>query len=116
MAERLESGGSGQRFVLIGDPQVPSEPYQPIRTAVIILVVVLGTGAGIVLATIIDSLDSTVKSSRDILVITGAPALAVVPFLENLAERRMRTGKNVAVIGLLLASIAAAIAISQTSG
>jgi uncharacterized protein involved in exopolysaccharide biosynthesis len=116
MAERLESGGSGQQFVLIGEPQIPGEPYQPIRAAILILVVILGAGAGVVLATIIDTLDSTVKSSRDILVITGAPALAVVPFLENPAERRMRTSQNVAVIGLLVISLAMAVFFSQMSG
>ena len=116
MAERLETGGRGQRFVLIGEPQVPAKPYQPIRVAILILVVVLGAGTGVILATLIDTLDSTVKSSREILVITGAPALAVVPYLENPSERRTRVGKNVAVIGLMVLSVAAAIVISQTLG
>ena len=116
MAERLETGGSGQRFVLTGEPQVPDKPYQPIRTAILILVVVLGAGTGIILATIMDMLDNTVKSSRDILVITGAPALAVVPYLENATESRARTAKNVAFISLLVFSVAGAVVISQVLG
>jgi succinoglycan biosynthesis transport protein ExoP len=116
MAERLESGGRGQRLVLIGEPQIPAEPYQPIRAAILILVVVLGVGGGIVFATIVDTLDNTVKSSREILAITGAPALAVIPLLESAAERRVRTTKNVAVIGLLVASLVGAITVSQVLG
>jgi uncharacterized protein involved in exopolysaccharide biosynthesis len=116
MAERLESGGRGQRLVLIGEPQIPAEPYQPIRTAILILVVVLGIGGGIILATVIDTLDNTVKSSREILAITGAPALAVIPFLENDSERRIRRTKNTAAIGALVMSLAGAILISQVLG
>lgn len=116
MAERLESGGRGQRLVLIGEPQIPAEPYQPIRAAILILVVVLGVGGGIVLATIIDTLDNTVKSSREILAITGAPALAVIPFLENKSERRIRTTMNVSVIALLVMSLVGAIIVSQVFG
>jgi uncharacterized protein involved in exopolysaccharide biosynthesis len=116
MAERLESGGSGQRLVLISEPQIPTEPYQPIRAAILILVVVLGIGGGIILATVIDTLDNTVKSSREILAITGAPALAVIPFLENDSERRVRRAKNTAAIGALVMSLAGAILISQVLG
>jgi uncharacterized protein involved in exopolysaccharide biosynthesis len=116
MAERLESGGRGQRLVLIGEPQISASPHQPIRTAVFILVIVLGLGTGIILATIVDTLDRTVKSSREILAITGLPALAVIPYLENPSELRARTFKNAGVIGLLAASLIGAVVISLMIG
>jgi uncharacterized protein involved in exopolysaccharide biosynthesis len=116
MAERLESGGGGQRLILIGDPQMPDGPYQPIRAAIVVLAIVLGVGAGVIVATLVDTLDDTIKSSRDLLMVAGTPALAVIPYLENESERRTRVGKNFAVIGLLVISIITAIVISQFFG
>ena len=59
MAERLETGGAAERFTLIGNAQVPANPYKPNRTAILLLVIVLGLGGGMILATFLDTLDDT---------------------------------------------------------
>ena len=116
MAERLEAGGAGERFTLIGNAQVPANPYKPNRTAIILLVVVLGLGGGIILATFLDTLDDTVKDAKEVFQLGGVPALAVVPYLETPQEKRARVLLNSGMIGLVIASMVIAVVISQTVG
>lgn len=116
IAERVETGGAGKRFSLIAAPVVPQDSERPNRTAILMLVLVLGLGAGIITATVVDTLDDTVKSSRELLSISGSPALAVIPFLESDSERRQRLSRNAAAAGLIVASIAIAVLIAKTVG
>ena len=116
MAERLEAGGGAERFTLIGSPQVPSNPYKPNRTAIIMLVFVLGLGGGMILATFLDTLDDTVKDAKEVFRLGGVPALAVVPYLETPAEHRSRVMVNSGAVALLVATLIAAFVISQTVG
>lgn len=116
MAERLETGGSGERFTLTGSPQLPGSPYKPNRTAIVMLVLVLGLGGGIVLATFLDTLDDTVKDAKEVFRLGGVPALAVVPYLETPQEQRQRMMLNSGAIALLLVSFVVAFVITQTVG
>jgi uncharacterized protein involved in exopolysaccharide biosynthesis len=102
-AEKLESGGSGDRFTIIEPARVPVSPYKPNRPAIILLGIVLAAGIGLVLATVVDTFDETVKSSRDVLRLIGAPPLAVVPYLESDAEQRHRFVVNISMVALVAA-------------
>ncbi|MEM7503400.1 MAG: Wzz/FepE/Etk N-terminal domain-containing protein [Pseudomonadota bacterium] len=116
MAERLETGGAAERFTLIGNAQVPANPFKPNRTAILLLVIVLGLGGGMILATFLDTLDDTVKDAKEVYQLGGVPALAVVPYLETPQERRSRVMLNSGMIGLLVTSMIIAVIISQTVG
>lgn len=116
MAERLETGGEAERFTLIGSAQLPANPYKPNRTAIIMLVLVLGLGGGMILATFLDTLDDTVKDAKEVFRLGGVPALAVVPYLETPAEQRSRVMVNTGAIALLIATFIAAFVITQTVG
>lgn len=116
VAERLETRGSGERLSLGSQPRVPSNPYKPNRTALLMLVIVLGAGLGIILATVLDTLDDTIKSARDLLLTGDAPALAVIPFLETAGDRRSRYSKNLSLSALVAFAFVAAIMMSVTMG
>ena len=116
MAERLEAGGGAERFTLIGSPQVPAKPFKPNRLALIMLVMVVGLGGGIILATFRDTLDDTVKNAKEVFHLGGVPALAVVPYLETPQEHRSRVMLNSGAIALLVVSFLVAFVITQTVG
>ncbi|HNP35108.1 MAG TPA: hypothetical protein PKK10_04590 [Woeseiaceae bacterium] len=96
-AQKLESQGSGDRFTIIEPARVPAEPYKPNRTAISLLAFVLACGVGVVLAMILDTLDDTVKSTRDVLRLIDSPPLAVIPYLETQSEARKRVLANVSM-------------------
>lgn len=103
-AQKLESGGSGDRFTIIEPAVVPSKPYKPNRVAIVLLAFVLALGVGVVLAMILDTLDDTVKGTRDVMRLIGTPPMAVIPYLETAVEERQRAMAN----GMMVASVAAA--------
>lgn len=106
-AQKLESGGSGDRFTIIEPAVVPPKPYKPNRIAITLLAFVLALGVGIVLAMILDSLDDTVKGTRDVIRLIDTPPMAVIPYLETEAEARQRVMTN----GMMVATaVGAAIA------
>jgi uncharacterized protein involved in exopolysaccharide biosynthesis len=96
-AEKLESQGSGDRFTIIEPARVAAEPYKPNRMAISLLGFVLACGFGVLLAMILDTLDDTVKSTRDVLRLIDSPPLAVIPYLETEAESRKRVFANVSM-------------------
>jgi uncharacterized protein involved in exopolysaccharide biosynthesis len=75
LSERLEAESKGQRFTLVSDASLPSEPTEPNRVAIIFLGAVLAIGAGIGLAALFDALDSSIRGG---LVIASAIAVALV--------------------------------------
>ena len=103
-AQKLESGGSGDRFTIIEPARVPAEPYKPNRTAIILLAAVLALGVGLVLAMILDTLDDTVKGARDMIRLIDTPPIAVIPYLETEVETRQRAMTN----GVMVATVVGA--------
>ena len=110
MSETLESQNKGQRFTLLEAATLPSQPIEPNRFAIIFLGVVVAIGAGIGLAAIMDGLDSSVRSGRDLEVILGTTPLVAIPFIETTVDRRSRRMRQFSVMALVTMSILAVIA------
>jgi len=106
LAETMEVERKGERFTLVGEPQVPSEPVEPNRIAIAFLSLVASVGAGIGSAAIAEGLDHTVRDPRTVERILGKPPLARVPYIETRRDRlrqaTWRVGAAVAVIVLLV--------------
>jgi uncharacterized protein involved in exopolysaccharide biosynthesis len=115
-AQTLETEGGGERFTLLEAPLLPQEPFAPKRSAIVMLAFVLALGIAIGLAMVIDHLDETVKGWSELAQFTGAPPLAVIPLLENRADRRRRLAKTVAKSAFFVSGMATAygIAISMS--
>jgi uncharacterized protein involved in exopolysaccharide biosynthesis len=114
-AQTLETEGSGDRFTLLEPPVLPTTPFSPNRSVLVILVAILAVGAAIALAIVTDSLDPTLKGSADLAQVTGAPPLAVIPFLETAADRRRRLAMTVAKSTALVGGVVTAIGIAAFS-
>lgn len=115
-AEKLESGGSGDRFTIVEHANLPLEPFKPNRTAILLLAFVLACGFGIVLATVIDTMDDTIKGSRDVYRLINTPPLAVIPYLETETEQRRRVLSNVGTVALMAGSVVVAVLIARFAG
>ena len=94
IAQQLETESKGERFTLIDPPVEPQEPIKPNRPAIIVLSLILAIGAGLGYATVADSMDSTVRGAKGILLTLQVAPLAIIPYLasdrETAAKRRQR--------------------------
>ena len=107
MSETLESQNKGERFTLLEAATLPSVPVEPNRAAIIFLGVVVALGLGIGLCAILDGLDSSVRSGRDLELLLGATPLVAIPFVETAADKKNRQLRQAAVIMLIAGSIVA---------
>ena len=115
-AQVLEAGGSGERFTLIEPPRLPREPYKPNRTALTLLALVLAIGAGVVIATVLDSLDDSVKTASELAELTGIPALAMIPYVETATDQRKRLGMAIGMSTIVVGGVVAAVVIAWVMG
>jgi len=79
LARKLESGESGEKFILSGSAYLPVFPDSPNRIGIILLGFFLAgiTGIGFVVMT--EYLDKTVRSARMVAATLGVPPLVVIP-------------------------------------
>lgn len=107
LSERLEEENKGERFTLLKRAGLPSTPVQPNRPAIIILGFVLAAGAGIGIAALIDAMDSSIRSSRDLLTDFSMKPVGVIPYIRTAQDRRMlwlkrSTAAGVAAISFIV--------------
>jgi succinoglycan biosynthesis transport protein ExoP len=115
-AQTLETEGGGDRFSLLEAPLLPAAPYKPNRGALVMLVLFLALGTGIVFAIVIDNLDDAVKGASELAQLTGAPPLAIIPFLETNTDRRRRLAMNIGKSTMLVGGVATAVGIAVAMG
>ena len=111
-AQTLQAEGGGDRLTLLQAPFLPSAPYSPNRKVIVFLAMLVAVGVGVGLAVVWDSFDESVKGSKDLMLITGAPPLAVIPVLETQADRRRRLAIVAAKAGFVVGGLAAAAGIA----
>ena len=89
-AKALEFAEKGERYVLQVPPDEPFTAAFPDRIAIIVLGILFSAGAGIGLAVVAEAIDGTVRSARDLKMLTGMPPIVIVPVLETSTEHRNR--------------------------
>jgi polysaccharide biosynthesis transport protein len=107
LAERLETENKGERFTLLKRAGLPTVPVEPNRPAIIFLGFVLAMGVGIGLAALVDALDSSIRSVRDLQSTFGLKPVGVIPYIRTGHDRRMSwlkrsTAAGAAAISLFL--------------
>lgn len=115
-AQSLEAGGAGDRFSLLEAPLLPMYPVKPNRKAIVLLMVLVAVGVSIGLATIVDSMDESVRGAKELAALTGAPPLAIIPFLETPVDRKHRLARNIAKSTALAGGLATAVGIAVAMG
>jgi uncharacterized protein involved in exopolysaccharide biosynthesis len=114
-AGRLEAEGGGARFILTDPPQLPKGPDKPNRLSLLIISGFLAIIIGVTAAIAKDSMDSTVRETRDLIRITDAPPIAVIPYIETAGDRRKRIAGNFLMSGVVCGCIALIVMITQSA-
>jgi len=109
IGQELEKDRKGERFSLIDPPQLPEKPSSPNRPAILMLGLVLAVGGGAGSAAVLEGLDHSVRSSKGLAGLIKAPVLAVIPYIENEAERRRRTRIRTIIVVSSLGAILLAV-------
>lgn len=91
VAQELEKDSKGERFSLIDPPELPEKPHSPNRPAILLLGMILSLGGGIAYAGVLESMDSSVKGSRTLSGLLAAPLLSVIPYIENVEDKRKKS-------------------------
>jgi polysaccharide chain length determinant protein (PEP-CTERM system associated) len=98
LAESLERERKGERFSIIEPPQLPEEPDKPNRIVLLFLGFVFGITGGVGNVFIKQSMDDTIYEVKDVIAITKASPLAVIPYIETSIDQKKRSTKGIAVV------------------
>ncbi|MGV6859344.1 MAG: lipopolysaccharide biosynthesis protein [bacterium] len=112
LAQSLEADNKGERFTLIEPPLLPEIPIKPNRPAIIVLGLLLAIGAGLGVAFLLETMDSSITSRHALMAVTGAAPIAVIPKLVDLEEeskRKRRTVLSLILVSVILVGVALAI-------
>lgn len=110
ISQQLELEKKGERFTLIDPPQEPLQPVSPNRLAILLLGVILSVACGIGSVMLVEVVDSSIHSEKNILMIMGTAPLATIPYLESSAEREQyRKRQQLILIGAGVSALIAAL-------
>src|SRR5579864_4698921 len=84
----VEIRQKGERFMIVQPAQPPARPYQPDRELIDGAALPAGLGLAICLAIVLEVMDGTVKTRREITEKIAAPVLAEIPWLQTSINSR----------------------------
>jgi polysaccharide chain length determinant protein (PEP-CTERM system associated) len=116
LSENMEKKQKGEQFQILDRANLPQLPVAPNRPRIIIAGVLLGLGAGLGVAFLLEMLNTSFKRTEDLDGYVGVPVLATLPvittrgqIIEQRQERSMLVLASVVIlaIGLLVLPIIA---------
>jgi uncharacterized protein involved in exopolysaccharide biosynthesis len=109
MGELLETERKSERFSLIEPPTLPNTPIKPNRRNLLVLGFVLSAGAGVALALLLEMMDRSVRTARELTRVAGTPPLAIIPYIRTDAEIartwRLRAAFSVGFLALVTGAV-----------
>lgn len=88
LGQALETERKSERFSLIEPPDLPVEPVQPNRLAILVLGFVFSIAAGVGSVALFENLDQAVYGPKQLAGITGVLPLVIVPHIKNRSDTR----------------------------
>lgn len=100
LAGTLEKERKGQRFILLEPPELPAEPVSPNRPVLLFLGVIVAGGVALGIMVLLELLDDSVRSVKDLTAATGRAPLAAIIYIQTPGERaRARVKMRILVYG-----------------
>lgn len=83
VAQGLEKNQQGERFSMIEPPLLPEKPSKPNRLAIILIGFVLGIGAGVGSAAMLEFGDQSIRTPEALSRLTSCPVLVTIPEIDS---------------------------------
>jgi len=87
VAQGLEKDQKGERFTIVEPALLPEKPDKPNRLAIVLVGIVLGVGAGVGTAALMEFNDQSIRSAEGLAKATIFPVLGVIPEILHEQER-----------------------------
>ena len=91
----LEKDQKSEHFTVVEPPLLPDKPAKPNRLAIILIGIVLGAGAGVGTAALLEFSDQSIRSAEGLTQATSFPVLGVIPEIVHQKERRRARRMNI---------------------
>lgn len=105
VSQGMEKEQKGARFTVVEPALLPDKPAKPNRLAIALIGIVLGLGAGVGMAALLEFNDGTIRTADELGKATSFPVLGVIPEIINAREARrarMLSALQVVAVGLNL--------------
>jgi len=111
VAYGLEKDQKGERFTLIDPARLPEKPEKPNRLAILLIGIVLGIGAGVAGAALMEFSDESVRNVEILARETSFPVLAAIPMISCAEDKQQhkhhRRWGVLLFLGILLVAVLA---------
>lgn len=109
---RVEKEEAGLKIVTVEEPRMPSSPMPLQRIKPLLAGLIVAVGAGLSLAYVVDSLNSSLRTGKELRRLIMIPVLATLDKITSAEEMAgLRLRRKVIIIGLIAFVIASRIAI-----
>lgn len=102
LAEQVEAGDQGERFVLAGKAYYPTSPDSPNRIGIVLLAGLLAFGGGIGSVAAAEVKDNSVRGRRGIMSVFGTMPIVVIPYIENATDKSNKLKKLIMLLVVIL--------------
>lgn len=117
-AGALEASELAERYVLTRAPSLPYQPAFPNRPLIIVVGLFLGISLGLAAGIFAEAFDDTIRGTRDMRTILGAPPIAAIPLIRTTAETRALTNSRrrlALMVGIVTIAIAVYVQLQRSA-
>lgn len=94
IALNLEQDPNSERFTILEQPTMASEPSSPNRFAVLILTLAIAVALGAVVVAVVERSDQAVRNAQDVVEHLEIPPLVAIPYVENRVDLKRRARRR----------------------
>ena len=105
VAQTMESQRKGERFTLIEPPQLPETPDKPNRPVILVLGFLFSGAMGVGAVAFAEAVDDAIYGRSGVAALLGVPPLAVIPYIETVADRRNRLLRRILILISLIVGV-----------
>jgi uncharacterized protein involved in exopolysaccharide biosynthesis len=108
-AGALEASDLAERYVLTRAPYLADTPAFPNRPLIILIGIFMGVTFGLGMGILAEVLDDSIRNTRDIRAIIGAPPIAAIPLIRTAGEARaVRRSRRMSILtaGAIVVAVA----------
>lgn len=111
--ENLERGQFSERLEVLEQAILPQKPVKPNRPRIIALAFFFAAMVGLGGVFAAETLDRTIRGSRDLLTVAGGHAFVAIPYISTQAELTRSKSKAALIVGSLIVAVVVALTLTH---